>query len=165
MKRIGSFIEARVNKLSLVTSSVLIFLMLWVVMCEVITRYFFHFTVLADEISAYILVAAIFLGLAYTLKEEGHIRLLLLISRLPAKASNWLRVITLSIIFAYVAILTEKSCELVVYSYTHAYFSVSMLRAPLYLPQLALPLGCALLGIQLLFEIGRAIRSLHTGRA
>jgi len=136
--------------------------MVWVVITEVITRYFFHFTVLADELSAYMLVGAVFLGLAYTLKEKAFIRLEALITWLPAKVSNWLRVITLFMFFAYVAVLTEKGFELVVYSYSHTYFSVSWLRAPLYLPQLAIPLGCALLGIQLLWEIGRAIKSLRT---
>jgi len=156
MKQVSSTIEAWISKTSLFAASLLIFAMVWLVFYEVVMRYIFHNPpMLADEISAYMLVGIVFLGLVYCFKEKGHIRLEILVGRLSPKTSKWLRVITLFIFLTYSVALTKLGCELVIYSYTHYFFSMSILRVPLYLPQLVLPIGCFLLSIQLLFEISK----------
>ena len=74
----------------------LVLVMVVLVFVEVFTRYVLNRPLmLADELSAYMLVALCFLGAAYTWKEGAHVRITALVSRLPAKVASWLRLATL----------------------------------------------------------------------
>ncbi len=58
------------------------------------------------ELSILIVVAAIFLGLGYCEEKDGHVRVTLLLDRLPPKTSAGLRVINTVIALIAVAFLT-----------------------------------------------------------
>ena len=53
---------------------------------EVLTRYILRSPLsIAEEMGGYLLVSITFMGLAYTWKEKGHVRVTLIFSRLPEK--------------------------------------------------------------------------------
>ena len=101
MKQIGYIIDKIANFFGFV-SGWLVPLMMLLVAVEVFMRYVLHNpAMVADEFSAYMLVALSYLGLAYTWKQGGHVRITLLVSRLPAKAASWIRLIVLIMIFIF----------------------------------------------------------------
>ena len=131
---------------------------------EVVMRDLFHApTEWVLEVSTYLIIMAGFLGLAITFRENAHVRVDLFSARLSREARRHLNLVTgfLSILL-FLVFMTE-SADLVSASYVYGKLSPSILRFPLFIPQLALVLGSALLLGELvrrflfdLFRIGKA---------
>src|SRR5512143_4109967 len=77
-------------------------IMMMLVVFDVFMRYVMHRPLMiSDELSAYMLVALSFLGLAYTWREGGHVRIEVLVSRFRGKLYDWVRLIGLIMIFFF----------------------------------------------------------------
>ena len=89
MKRIGIIID-KIAYLGGWFGGWLVPLMMMLVVVDVFMRYVMNQPLMvSDEFSAYMLVALSFLGLAYTWREKGHVRVEVLVN--PAPAPNlWL---------------------------------------------------------------------------
>lgn len=168
MKKIVRAIETLSN-VSGYFSGLLVLLMMSIVMYEVFMRYVLHNPpCIADEISAYMLVGVVFIGLAYTWKEKGHVRIEFAITRLPTRVSQWLRLAILIIAAAYIIVASKACYDFVLHSYQRGIVSQSWLRIPLQWPELPLAIGFSLLSLQLIIEIAKAIvdiRSSTGGKA
>lgn len=133
-------------------------------MIEVITRYVLRSPLmLADEFGGYALVTISIIGLAYTLKEGGHIRIRFVVSRLPVKVSNWLRVLTLTIALVYAVVASKVSYGFIVDAFQRHIRSSSWLTTPLAWPQMVIPIGFSLLCLVLMIEIAKAIIDIRSG--
>jgi len=157
MSRIGSIIE-RVADIGGYFSGWLVPLMMILVAVEVFMRYVLHQPLmLADEFSAYMLVALSYLGLAYTWKQGGHVRISLLVSRLPSGISSWIRVIVLILIFIFMIELDRAGYKMIVYALKINLRSQTFFTFPLFWPQLTVFIGFILLTLLLFVEIARAM--------
>jgi len=142
----------------------LVLIMMLLVLVEVISRYVFNRPLMvANEFGAYLLVAVSYLAAAYAWKEKGHVRITALVSRLPLRVSNWLRLITL-LLALIVAIGLSQSA----YSYLQTSFRLNMasgswIRFPLQGPHMTLMIGFALLSLILAVELIRAIMNFRRG--
>jgi len=133
-------------------------------MVEVISRYILHHPlILCDEFGAYSLVAISFLGLAYCWRERGHIRITFVVSRIPARVSNWLRVVTLTVALVYVSVASKVSYDFIVDAFRRNIKSNSWLMTPLKWPEMVIPIGFTLLALILIIQIFIAIRNIRTG--
>lgn len=160
MKDIGK-ISSQIDKMSELIawlSKLCIFLMIPLVTYEVVTRYIFgHAAMLADEFGRYLLVGAAFLGLAYTMREGGHIRVMVLVNRLSKKLANRLRLLTLAIVLSMTTILVITAAQMVLRSYTLGLKSPSIWLVPLHFPQLLLLIGSFFFLLQVLAEIFKTL--------
>ena len=104
-----------------------------------------------DAYAGYAIAATLFLALPSTLKHGDHIRVTLVMQRLPAKAQNILEYWCLLAASALSVYLAWFTCRLVWVSYATHDVSPSADATPLWIPQLAMALGC----------IGFAIAFLH----
>ena len=140
-------------------------IMMFLVLVEVVSRYVAHQPLLiADEFSAYILVALTFIGLGYTWKEKGHIRIDAVTSRLPVTVVIWLRAITLVMSLAFSVMLSIESYGFVTLSFARHMKSHSWLSTPLQGPHITVSLGFTILTIVLIGETIKAIRALKTNQ-
>ncbi len=105
------------------------------------------------DFTGFLLAAASFLSLAYTLREGAHIRVVLLVSRLPKKirrlAEIWCIIfgLAVSLYFTwYTAMLTYES-----YSYND--LSSGMIAVPIWIPQTAMLFGLVVLSVALFDEL------------
>lgn len=163
MKRLDYVVEGLTNLFGYV-SGWLVPLMALLVFFEVFMRYALHQPpMLADEFSAYMLVALCFLGMAYTWKERGHVRITAFVSRLPTKVSNWLRLTTLVIAFIFSLGLCQASYIYMIASFELGWHSVTWLHTPLQGIQMTLPIGYSLLSLVLIGQIAQAIISIRAG--
>ncbi len=163
MKRIVHIIQVITNVGSGHFSAWLIFVLMCLVLVEVLTRYVIRSPlIIADEIGAYMLIAITFIGLAFTWKERGHVRIEIVVSRLPTKVRNWLRLTTLILATVFVLVLIYAGYDLVAYSGSHGVRSGSWLRIPLQWPQMVLVIGVVLLLFQLIVELVKAKEALGT---
>ena len=79
-------IEKMVDILSGHLQGWIIFFLMVMVLVEVLTRYVLQSPLsIADEMGGYLLVSITFVGLAYTWKEKGHVRVELLINKINPK--------------------------------------------------------------------------------
>jgi TRAP-type C4-dicarboxylate transport system permease small subunit len=135
--------------------------LMFMILVEVLTRYVLQSPLsIAEEYGGYMLVAITFLGLGYTWKERGHVRVEWVINTLSLKVQSWLRLITLIMATAFALIMIKASYDLVSYSYLFGTRSGSWLRTPLIWPQIVLIIGAVLLFIQLIAELIRAVGNL-----
>ncbi len=138
--------------------------MILLVLVEVFMRYLLgRPLMIADEFSAYMLVAMSYLAAAYTYREGGHVRITALVSRLPARLSNWLRVGTLSLAFIFSIGLTKSSFDLILFSFKYGMASATWLNVPLQGPQLTLVVGFTILSLMLAMEIAKTIVKIKSG--
>lgn len=139
-----------------VLAAVAIVAILAIVCAETVLRQFKSSLLVTDEIAGYLNAAAIFLGLAWTLREGGFIRVEILYDRATGglrQAIRWLIVLTA---FAFTGVLLWVCARHVIYAYNRDTRAVSILDTPEWIPQSVMVLGLAVLLLQLLaWVIGR----------
>ena len=101
------------------------------------------------EVSGFLLVGASFLGLAYTFVNGGHIRVTLLIGKLPGRARVFVEVWCLSIALLLCVYLGWYTFWLLHDSYSFGETSYGMVPVPLWIPQSAMLAGIVLLFLAL----------------
>lgn len=139
-------------------------MMVVLVLYEVFMRYILHQPpMVADEFSAYMLVAMSYLAAAYTFREKGHVRITALVSRLPTRLSNWLRVVTLAIGLGFSILLTKSSYDWMAFSFKLRMASSTWLNFPLQGPQMTLAIGFTILSLLLIVNIAKVIMNIRAG--
>ncbi|MEA2117766.1 TRAP transporter small permease [Halovibrio sp. HP20-50] len=111
-----------------------------------------------SEIASYLLVGATFLGLAYTFVHHAHIRMTLLITRLPPAARVWFEVFGLTIALAISIVLSYGLIGLVRESLEYNDVSSGFVSIPLWIPQLVLVTSVGLLCLALAEALFMALR-------
>lgn len=161
MNRFGSFID-RISGLGGILSGWLVPLMMILVVVEVFTRYVLNRPLMvADEVSAYMLVALSFLGLAYTWRQGGHVRISILVSRLPQKAAGWVRLGALIAVLLFMLEMDRSAYKMVVYALQMNMRSSTFLMIPLFWPQLPIFVGFVLLTLMIFVDIVRAAQKIR----
>ena len=126
---------------------------------EVIARSFFNISFeLADELGGYLLVATVFLGLGPALAGGVMLRVEMLEQRLPAPVRR-----VLDILFHLMALVVSGIAfywiwQHVASSMRRETIAATWLETPLWVPQIAMPLGMALLIATLLVSLVRTLR-------
>ena len=111
------------------------------------------------EFTGYLLVMVVFLGLAYTLRERSHIRILFLVDRLPKKVQAWLAVVTSFIFLGFCAFLGYLTWHQTLTSITLGTTSRTGVDVLVWPYQLFMPLGLALISILLIGNIYTQIKN------
>jgi TRAP-type C4-dicarboxylate transport system permease small subunit len=163
VRRIGTIID-KIADLGGYFSGWLVPLMMMLVVVEVFMRYVLRQPLMvADEFSAYMLVALSYLGLAYTWRQGGHVRVTALVSRLQSRASSWIRFIGLILVFIFMVELDRVGYKMVVYALKINLRSSTWLMVPLFWPQLTVFIGFMLLTLLVGVDIIRAMGKIRRG--
>ena len=110
------------------------------------------------DFTGFFLAAATFLALAYTLRQGGHIRVTLLLTRLPARAQRGVEIMVVAVALAMSAYASWYMLLLVYESFEYGDRSSGMVSVPLWLPQLPVAFGLIILTIALLDELVGLLR-------
>jgi len=142
----------------------IIMLMSLLILYDAIMRYGFNkATYFATELSGYMVVAVVFLGAPSTFREDRHVAVTLLRMRLPPRVQLWLELATLVLSLLAFAVVTWQGGNLVLKSVLRHSTSPSLLSTPLFIPQIAVPVGAALLMLEIGHRIYSVARSLIAG--
>jgi TRAP-type C4-dicarboxylate transport system permease small subunit len=155
---IGRF-AATVSTAAGVLSGICIVGILLIVCSEVVLRQFKASMLVTDEIAGYLNAAAVFLGLAYTLREGGFIRVEIVYDSLPAfwkLVARWIFTIIAAI---FVAIILHYSVQHVLYAFNQDTRAISVLNTPEWLPQSVMVIGLAVLLLQLVAFLIERVRN------
>jgi len=107
----------------------------------------------ADDLASYALVATSFLALAYTLKAGGHIRVALLLRRLPPRPRRLAEFGALALGSAITLYFAWFAIELTWLSWRFGDMSQGVLPIPLWLPQSVMAAGLIIFAIALIDEL------------
>ena len=163
MKRIAHIIE-KIADLGGYYSAWLVPLMMILVVVEVFMRYVLHRPLMvADEFSAYLLVALSYLGMAYTWRQGGHVRVTVLVNRLSSKTSSWIRLIGLILVFIFMIELDRAGYKMIAYAIQINMRSSTWLMFPLFWPQLTVFIGFVLLTLLLAIDIVKSFIKIRAG--
>ncbi|MFC2067608.1 TRAP transporter small permease subunit [Chloroflexota bacterium] len=159
VRKVKTFFDSINNLLATLAGILVIFIMLSVVY-DVVMRYFLQYRVTWTlEITSYCLLFITFLGTAWVLRREGHVKMDLLLNRLKPKHQATVNIIT-SIICAIVCLIVAwYSAETTWSSFQIQYRMASELRPPQYLTLFVIPMGSFLLFIQFLRRAYGYLRS------
>jgi len=105
------------------------------------------------DFTGFLLAAASFLALAYTLREGAHIRVVLLVSRLPEKLHNLVEIWCIGCGLAISLYFTWYTARLTYESLSYNDLSSGMIAVPIWIPQTAMLLGLMVLSIALVDEL------------
>ncbi len=137
-----------INKFSLwgaYLSALMIISLVLLILSEIFLRHFFDIsTMIADEYSGYLYLASIFLALSYTFKENAHIRINIITSRLSLKTNKIIDIISGFITIFVLLFILYRTVLFTYDSYELEMLSEAVSQTPLYLTQIAMPLGIAL---------------------
>ena len=125
---------------------------------EVAARYFFVSpTIWAAELSQLCLIWGTLLAMPWALETRRHIVVDALVAQMPVRVRTALDGIVMLLTAIFSAVVVWKGGEIFWDSFVRGRGSGTMLGVPAWVPELAVPVGFALLFIQALIE---AVRSL-----
>ncbi|MBP6940263.1 MAG: TRAP transporter small permease [Syntrophorhabdaceae bacterium] len=143
----------RVTGLAAVIGGVFTGIMTLIVGYAVIARYIFNRPIgWSEEISVYLMVWAVFLGAAYTLKEDAHIGVDILITKAPVRIRRALLLFHYLVGIIFMSILFYHGIDMVALTLKMGSRSLAI-DFPLVLSHLAVPVGSGILILQLINKL------------
>ncbi|MDO8569129.1 MAG: TRAP transporter small permease [Dehalococcoidales bacterium] len=137
-----------------------VLLMTAIVGVSVFSRYVLNSPLIfADELTSYLMVATVFLGLAYVARKEGNIRIDFIINHVPARVRRIAEIVFLGLGIILIAALFFGSFRSTIDLYHIHAKTPTVLAAPLFLLQMFIPLGWMLLLLQLIAKLYKRLKS------
>jgi TRAP-type C4-dicarboxylate transport system permease small subunit len=146
----------RFNAVVIVISSIFLFLIMLYIVSDSTGRFLFlHPMIGTIEIVESMLAFAIFLSMAATLISGQHIKVMVLVDRLPPRWQDWLEMFAFAAGFVLTFLIAYRSLAMAIHSYeikefagrAYAYFSM-----PLYPARFAFFVGISLFCAQFLIQ-------------
>ena len=107
----------------------------------------------ATEFAGYCLASAIFLGLAYTLTSGEHIRVSILLLRMPARARHAFEIFCLVLGTVFSIYFAWHFCAFTYETFVFGEVGQGLIKTPLWIPQSGLALGLVVLAIAFVDEL------------
>ncbi|MEM1385286.1 MAG: TRAP transporter small permease [Pseudomonadota bacterium] len=123
-----------------------------VIIAQVVGR-LIGLTIDSTETAGFCLAASTFLGLAYTLRRGGHIRVTLAIRHAPAALRRWIEIWCVAITAVATAYFVFWAAEFVFFSWKFDEVSPGLLAIPFWIPRSAMVIGGTVFFIALIDEL------------
>ncbi len=157
MRRIIGFVTNVTGYLG----AIAVFASVLIIVYEVIARYVFRWaTVWEIEASIFCIIFTTFVGSAFALKNDAHIRMDILTERLKAGTRQRLSLVTSFLALAFCILATIKGCQMWWEAYVNGWRSESLWAPPLIIPYSFLPIGFAAICLQYVLNILDQIENL-----
>lgn len=114
---------------------------------------------ISDEISGYMLVLMTFFGAADALRHGALLRIEIVLSRLGSRLQAGICALFDLLALGLTTIVLWQVTALTWSTWTRRMVAPTLLETPLWLPQLAMPIGCALLAFAFLLELRDHVRA------
>ncbi len=148
--------------LGVLVGGLLIALLVILVASEVVGRSLFNVSLMvADEYAGYIVVALVFLGIPYALFHDALLRVDFIYERLKGKRRELLGLLFDLVSLAVTCVLGGYLTRMVLTTFERGTFSSTPAMTPLWIPQVAMPIGLLLTAIILLHRMAGRIRALR----
>lgn len=144
------------NRASMAVACLFLCVLTVLVAIAVLCRYVFNEPLaFAEEISQYMMLGIVFLGLGYVMHNDRHIRVELIYDVAPAGMRSVLSVIIEVATLAYAVLMTAASITLFWSYYSRGSKAFTILETPLMYPALLLIIGSSLLTLEVASQVLR----------
>lgn len=144
---LGRIYDRLITSLANVSGAIYVFLAV-AITCHIVGRRFFAFPIPGlVEVSEYLLSISIFLAAAWILKEDGHIKIDIVLRRLKPRSRALTNVITSSILALAFLIFTGFGASVTWDAFITGYFFLQQYKTPVWILMIFVPLACFLLAI------------------
>ena len=152
-------------KVTMAIAALAVLTMCLLVTGAVFVRYVFDFPVVwVPEIVGYLMVALVFLALGETMLAGSHIKIDLLVSRLPRRPREILELFTLTLSVGVAGFFTWHGVNTMLRSLEYGRRDAfGALNLPLYIPQAALPIGLSVLTLVVVLLLCRKLHAVLYG--
>jgi len=113
------------------------------------------------EVSVFVMVACVYLGIAYCEQLKGHVKVELIISRLPPRLRGMINLFNYFMILLMVAVVSYAACQSALYSYHTKEAVAGHIPLPVYPVKFAIVIGVVLYWVQLLLNTVEEFRGLR----
>lgn len=144
-----------VTRITTIVSAAIIGLLALPVAYDALTRSLRVPTIWVFDVSLYLLIAAGFLGNAYALSTGSHFRMVMLADMLGPRGRRWADRLAYAVTFAFAVMTVWLTTGYVLDNYNAGFTSGTILDAPLWIPQSAMPIGAAALACEALRSLLR----------
>ena len=116
---------------------------------DVVGRKFFgRSTAVTDEMGGYALAFGSMWALAWTLRSGGHVRIDVILPKLPPVPRNVLDYLAMAVMILFAVMVATYSWTLAYESFDTDARAMSFLRTPVFVPQALLALGLSVLALE-----------------
>ena len=147
--RIGAalnFVARWIDTAAMLLSALAVAVTTAIVCAEVVLRSAFGIsTLISAEYAGYLLAATVYLGMSWTFRNGGFIRVELLHNLLEGRIAAILNFLLAGIGTVILVVYTYYIFHFVSFTYASGATSIFITRTPLWMPQIVLPIGSALL--------------------
>lgn len=148
--RIYDRIVGLATKIAGVFAGALVLAVGFMIVYEIIARGVFNSpTEWVTEISTYCVIIAGFLGMGVTYAGKKHIQVDIIISHLSPKVRCWIELVTCVLALYYSYIFVVEGWAMTMLSIAFDNRAPTTLSTPLWIPQISMPIGLAILGLQI----------------
>lgn len=169
MNRIGRITFCCITKLSWFAETlaeVALFALAVMVARSVVFRYLFvapdYFAV---EVGEYLLLFICFMSIAWVLKENRHVTMDAITTRLTKRAQLLVGVVTSFLALGFCSVVVWKATEVMLINYERGFRSASLVNFPQWILFLIIAFGSLTLALQFLVQIGERTQALRRPKA
>jgi C4-dicarboxylate transporter DctQ subunit len=149
----------RASKASALVSGLATLVLALLISFDVLMRYFFNRPqLIVDEVGPFLLLLVVFGAAAQTYRVGGHVRVDLVTSHLPPAVRAWLRLLTLALGLAFLAVVIWVTTQSALTAYRYGRVSAVLLY-PLWVPMLLIPAGLLLMALCMVGTLRRQLRA------
>ena len=142
------------DTVELMIGGVFLTLSVVLIVTEIVGRNFFGYSMVgADEIASFAVIWSVFFTASIAVKRNLHVRIDIIFTVVPAAVARAIDVLGTTLSFLFAAYLTYSGAFLAYESWFFGEMTMTMLRLPLWIPQLILPVGGFLIAVRLLQRI------------
>jgi TRAP-type C4-dicarboxylate transport system permease small subunit len=162
-QRIDRFVAVLAHGLC-AAGMVCVVLMMVLTTADVVARYVFNSpTMWADEMASYLLIAIVFLGLAYNLRTDGHIRIDVITTHMPPRLRLIFDVFAYAVGIVFSILLVAGTWTRFENFWTRHTLSDSPLMTPLWIAMVPVVVGAAVLAVAMVWGFATNLHALLAG--
>jgi TRAP-type C4-dicarboxylate transport system permease small subunit len=159
-------IEHIAPRICLIVGSISICAMVILVISGIIARFVFNSNIIfAIEYTEYLIPVLVLWGATYTLQQNGHINVDLVVTHFPAMVRRWLELIGLFLGLIYIIVLMKYLLKLALYNISIKAIADYPTMTQIGYVQLLLPIGLVFFALQLVIEIVKKFKQIFPGRS
>lgn len=139
-----------VTRVMTTVSALIVGLLAFPVAYDALTRSLRMPAIWVFDVSLYLLIACGFLGSAYALRAGSHFRMVMFADMCGPNVRKWADRLAYAATFVLAVIMLWLTAEYTLDNYNAGFRSGTILNAPLWIPQITMPIGAAALALEAL---------------
>ena len=130
------------DRIELFIGGLFLTLSVFIIVIQIVLRSFFSISLVGgDEIAAYAIIWSILFTASLAVKSNQHVRIDIIFTIVPTFMVRVIDMVGTLLSLIFTLYLTYSGWELMVESYILGELTMTMLRLPVWIPQIILPLG------------------------